>query len=114
MYYCNGPDTTSVHNLPFNSEVLIWHKSSNWTGLYHLLAVKDKICHVQLPSGLTSFKSTFVKPYFLFENTHNIKPDKPEALTKPNKLKVPLPILEVLQELTEPIKPAIKCGQRRL
>jgi len=29
MHYCNGPNTTLVHNLPLNSEVLIWRKSGN-------------------------------------------------------------------------------------
>src|SRR6266702_2937675 len=30
LHYHNGPNTTSVHNLPLNFKVLIWHKSSNW------------------------------------------------------------------------------------
>ena len=69
-----------------------------------------------------------VKPYFRPKNTRDVKPDKLEATAKPNeleatakpdklkattesnKLKAPLPTLEVPQELTEPIKPAIKYG----
>ena len=80
---------------------------------------------MQLPSGLTRFRSTSVKPYFQSENTHNAKLnklevptelDKLEALikldelkvfTELDKLKVPLPTLEVFQK---PAKPAIKCG----
>jgi hypothetical protein len=84
--YCNGPDTTSVYNLPFNSEVLI-RESGNWTKPYCLLAVEDKIYCVQLPSGLTSFRSTSVKPYSWSKNTCNVELDKLEAF---------LPILEVL------------------
>jgi len=62
------------------------------------------MCCVQLPSGLTSFRSTSVKPYFWPKNTYNvkldelkapIKLDKPEAPAKLNKLEAPLPTLEV-------------------
>ena len=78
LYYRNGPNITPVHNLPLNSKVLIWRKSGKWTRSYRLLAVKDETCYVQLPSGLTNFRSTFVKPYFRSENTNNIKLDKPD------------------------------------
>ena len=74
---------------------------------------------VQLPSGLTSFKSTFVKPCFQPKNTYNVKPDKLKATTELDKLKVTakldklkasLPTLEAPQEPTKPIKPTIKRG----
>jgi hypothetical protein len=29
LYYCSGPNTTLVYNLPLNSKVLIWRKSGN-------------------------------------------------------------------------------------
>jgi hypothetical protein len=29
LHYCNGLDTTLIHNLPFNSEVLVWRESGN-------------------------------------------------------------------------------------
>ena len=76
LYYYNRLNITLVYNLPLNSEVLIWRKSSNWTRPYYLLAVKNKTCCIQLLSGLTSFKSIFVKPYFWPKNTCNIKLDK--------------------------------------
>src|SRR5882762_9294255 len=46
LYYRNGPNTTLVHNLPLNSEVLVWRESGNWTGPYCLLAVEDETCCV--------------------------------------------------------------------
>jgi len=104
LHYRNGPNITPVHNLPLNSEVLIWRKSGNWTGPYRLLAVEDKTCCVQLPSGPISFRSTSIKPYFRSENTHNVELDELEAPTEPdepeipaelNKLEAPLPTLEV-------------------
>ena len=88
----------------------MWYKSSNQTGFYHLLAVEDEIYCVQLFSRLISFKSTFIKPYFWFENTYNIKLDELEVTTKLNKIKILLPTLKALQEPTKPIKPAIKWG----
>ena len=44
---------------------------------------------MELPSGLTNFRSTSVKPYFWSENTNNVKLDKLEAPTKLNKLEAP-------------------------
>ena len=95
MYYYNRPNITLVYNLLLNSKVLIWRKSGNWTRLYHLLAVENEICCIQLLSGLTSFKSMSVKPYFQSKNTYNIKLDKLKAPVKLDKLKAPLPTLKV-------------------
>ena len=62
------------------------------------------MCYIQLLSGLTRFKSIFIKPYFWPKNTYNIKldkleattePDKLEATAKSDKLEAPLPTLEV-------------------
>ena len=44
LRYRNGPNITSVHNLPLNSEVLVWRESGNWNGPYCLLTVKNKTC----------------------------------------------------------------------
>ena len=104
LYYCNGPNITLVYNLPLNSKVLIQRKSGKWTRPYYLLAVEDKTYYIQLPSGLTNFRSTSVKPYFRSKNTNNIKLDKPE---------VTLPIEEVPQKPTKPTKPTVKRGRGR-
>ena len=42
---------------------------------------------MQLPSGLTRFRNTFIKPYFRPKNTHNVKLDELEATAKLDKLK---------------------------
>jgi hypothetical protein len=91
LYYHNRLNTTLVYNLPLNSEVLVWRKSGNWTGPYHLLAVENETYYIQLPSGLTSFRSMSIKPYFQSEDTHNAKLDELEVLAELNKLKAPLP-----------------------
>src|SRR6266567_6066242 len=44
LYYCNRPNTTLVHNLPLNSKVLVWCKSSNWNRPYCLLAIENETC----------------------------------------------------------------------
>ena len=104
LHHRNGPNMTPVYNLPLNSKVLVWCKSGNWTRPYRLLAVENKIYCVQLLSGLTSFKSISIKPYFWPKDNHNIKLNKPETttkldklevLTELNKLEVLLPTLEV-------------------
>ena len=122
---------TLVHDLPLNSKVLIWRESGSWNRPYCLLAVENKACCVQLPSGLTSFRSTSIKPYFWPETTYDVKLyklevtaelDELEVTTKLDKLEVPaeldelealLPTLKVPQEPTEPIKHTIKRGRGR-
>src|SRR6266702_8336682 len=111
LYHRNGPNTTLVHDLPLNSEVLVWRESGSWNGPYCLLAVENETCCVQFLSGLISFKSMSIKPYFWSKNTYDAKlneleapikldkletptkPDKLETLAKPDKLKALLPIL---------------------
>ena len=126
LHYYNGPNTTLVYNLPLNSKVLVQRKSGKQTRPYRLLAIEDETYYIQLPSGLTSFRSTSVKPYFRSKNTYNVKLDKLEAPvkldelevpakldkleapTKLNKLEVPIPTLEVPQKSTKPTKSVIK------
>jgi hypothetical protein len=83
LHHRNGPDTTSVHDLPLNSEVLVWRESGSWTGPYRLLAIEGETCRIQLPSGPTSFRSTSVKPYFRSETTRDDKLDELEAPQEP-------------------------------
>ena len=101
---------TLVYNLPLNFEILIWCKNGNQTGPYYLLAVENEIYCVQFPSGLISFRSISIKPYFQSEDTYNIKLDELETPVKLNKLKTPLPTKEVPQKPTEPAKPTVKRG----
>ena len=46
LYYRNGPNTTLVHNLPLNSEVLVWRESGSWNRPYCLLAIENETCCV--------------------------------------------------------------------
>ena len=128
LYYCNRLNITLVYNLLLNSKVFIQHKSGKQTRPYCLLAVENKTCYIQLSSGLTSFRSIFIKPYFQPKNTYNIKLDKLEVIAELDKLEVtikldkleataeldeleaPLPTLEVPQKPTKPTKPAVKRG----
>ena len=103
LHHRNGPNTTSVHDLPLNSEVLVWRESGNWNGPYRLLAVENETCCVQLPSGPTSFRSTSIKPYFQPETTHD---DKLEEHCQP-----PEQPNEQTPETTTP--PTVKRGRGR-
>ena len=63
-----GPMVSVVHDLPLDSDVLVWREgnaghSGKWTGPYKLLAVENETCTLQLPSGPTNFRITTVKPY---------------------------------------------------
>jgi len=86
---------TLVYDLPFNSEVLVRRESDNWTRPYCLLAIEDGMYCVQLPSGLTSFRSMSVKPYFRPKDNHDVKPDELEAPVELDELESPLPTSEV-------------------
>ena len=46
LYHRNRPNTTLVHDLPLNSEVLVWRESGSWNGPYCLLAVENETCCV--------------------------------------------------------------------
>ena len=64
----NGPSVTAIHDLPINSDVLVWREgntgqSGKWTGPFKLLGVDRETCKVQLPSGPTDFRAMTVKPY---------------------------------------------------
>ena len=86
LYYCNRPNITSVYDFLLNFKVLMWRKSGNWTRPYYLLAIEDKIYYIQLFNRLISFRRIFIKPFFQFKNTYDIKLDKLEILAKLNKL----------------------------
>lgn len=65
----NGPRVTDVHDLPLNSEVLVWregnaNQAGRWQGPYTLLSIDGESCEVQLKSSRTLFRSTAVKPYY--------------------------------------------------
>ena len=64
----NGPSVSILHDLPLNSDVLVWRegnagRSGRWTGPFKLLGIDGETCKVELPSGPTDFRSTMVKPY---------------------------------------------------
>ena len=100
MYYYNGLNTTLVYNLLLNSKVLVWRKSGNWTKPYYLLAVENKTCYVQLPSGLTNFRSISIKPYFWPKTAYDAKLDKLEVTAELDELETPAK----LDELEVPAK----------
>ena len=63
-----GPMISVVHDLPLDSDVVIWREGNaghrgKWTGPYKLLAVENETCKIQFPNGRTNFRITTVKPY---------------------------------------------------
>lgn len=68
----NGPIVSLLHDLPLNSDVLVWRegnigRTGTWTGPFKLLGIEGETCKVDLPSGPTEFRSTTVKPYLIEE-----------------------------------------------
>ena len=60
----NGPLVNPLHDLPLNSEVLVWREKRGWAGPFRLLNISNETCQVELPSGPTNFRSTCVKPFY--------------------------------------------------
>ena len=89
LNYRNGPLMTAIHDLPINSEVLVWRegntgKTGSWKGPFKLLKVSGKIYILQLPHSSTKFRTTAVKPFHL------------DNLTSLNKLNLPLNLPTIL------------------
>lgn len=80
----NGPFVDPVHDLPLNSDVLVWRegnagRTGKWTGPFKLLGIEGETCKIHLPSGPTQFRSTVVKPYLVDDNnTENHSPLLPK------------------------------------
>ena len=65
----NGPNTTSVQELPLNSDALVWREGNTgqagtWQGPYKLVSTDGDSCVLALPNGNTTFRITSVKPYY--------------------------------------------------
>jgi hypothetical protein len=64
----NGPSIKAIHDLPLNSDVLVWREgntgqSGKWTDPFKLIGLERETCKAHLPSGPTDFRTTVVKPY---------------------------------------------------
>jgi hypothetical protein len=67
----NGPNTYKIHELPLQSDVLVYREKNRWSGPYKLIAINRETCTVQMPYGPTDFRSTVVKPYYEDESTNH-------------------------------------------
>jgi len=75
----NGPRTSDLHDLPINSEVLVWREKGKWSGPFKLLSMEGETCRVQLPSGPTDFRSTSVRPYLREQQEQQLEGDPATA-----------------------------------
>ena len=83
----NGPSVTTIHDLPLNLDIFIWREgnigqSGRWTGLFKLLGIDRKTYKVQLPRGLTDFKTITVKLYLQPKPEESNKEELIEELTE--------------------------------
>jgi hypothetical protein len=81
LQHRNGPNVSALHDLPLNSQVLVWREGvgnqGSWKGPFELLHIQGETCKVQLPSGPTDFRTTQVKPYNSEPDESNSSPDNP-------------------------------------
>jgi hypothetical protein len=83
----NGPSVDAIHDLPLNSDILIWREgntgqSGKWTGPFKLLGITGETCQLQLPSGPILFRTTVMKPYLQLqpEQGNEDSPEKSEKV----------------------------------
>ncbi len=78
----NGPIIISIHDLPLNSDVLVWRDNLNqrdkWTGSFKLLDIENETCKIALSSESIDFRSTVIKSFLIesindFESTNEIQ-----------------------------------------
>jgi hypothetical protein len=80
----NGPSTTDIHELPLNSEVLVWREGNTgqlgqWDEPYKLVFIEDERCVLALPHGNTSFRSTSVKPFLREDKSLDLDDSSPDS-----------------------------------
>ena len=63
LYTRNGPNTLNIHELPLNSDVLVWRELGAWKGPYKLVSMDGELCILALPYSNTTFRATSVKLY---------------------------------------------------
>ena len=42
----NSPQTSDLHDLPINSEVLVWRENYDWSGPFKLLSMEGETCRL--------------------------------------------------------------------
>jgi hypothetical protein len=84
----NGPNITDIHDLVFNSDILVWRKgntgqSGSWEGPYKLVTVNDKNYILELPYNNITFCLISVKLFYIPDTESvNTKYYKPEYNTE--------------------------------
>jgi hypothetical protein len=63
------PDTTAIHDLSLNFDVMVWREGKNgqlghWDGPVPLVSMDGETCVLKMPYNNTPFRSMSVKPYF--------------------------------------------------
>ncbi len=112
----NGPNTTAIHGLPLNSQVLVWRegnigKNGSWEGPYNLVSTDGESCVLALPHGNTTFRTTVVKPYLTPSTTvDGIDLPDPNTVTVPTEEELTAPEIPIAQK--PPEQPA-KRGRGR-
>jgi hypothetical protein len=64
---------TSIHDLPLNSNVLIWRESKKWTEPFKLLSMNDETCKIELLSEPIDFRSTVIKPFLIEPSMNDVQ-----------------------------------------
>jgi hypothetical protein len=62
----------SIHDLFFNSDVLIWREDKKWIESFKLLDIEDETCKIVLSSESNDFRSTVIKS-FLIESINDVE-----------------------------------------
>ena len=72
----NGSTTKTILNLPIQSDVRVWRKKDEWTGLFKLLATNGETYIIDMPYGPTSFRLTVIKSYYFLSEVPQEEKDE--------------------------------------
>lgn len=101
----NGSVVTPIHDLPLNSDVLVFREGNaghggKWTGPFKLMSIEGETCKISLPSGPTDFRSTVVKSFLTTENPPDVETSS-STCTEP--LSAVEPIADSAPEIDSPL-----------
>ena len=72
----NGPQASHIHDLPLNSEVMVWREGRGWEGPATLLGMDGESCLIGFKTGRPrTFRSTKLKPFKRFYPEGSVEPE---------------------------------------
>jgi hypothetical protein len=80
----NGPNIKATLSLFFQSDVRVWREKDGWTGLFKFFAINGEACTIDMPHGLTNFRSIVIKLYYILPEVSQEEKKEIEDIESPD------------------------------